>query len=546
MANYKNEKNQDYDYLLGKIQALENRLTSLESMLRVEWLGKEGEKSMKSIGEEYTVEGTESRIVEYGLAWLGCIVLIFGIVFMMSYFDSLGFLISSRIIAYLSTLVLIGFAYYYRNSFPILVNVLIICIPLLFYYITLHLYFFSENQIISNKGIELLILILLIAIQVYLAIRKDSEFLGTIAIFFLIATAIIFDTALITFIILMITALFSLVLYYRKLWWRMLMFSLFMVYLTHLIWLLNNPIMGNPMKAVEMPQHNILFLFGYGIIYSLTIFIPQEKIKSNGQLISTAIWNALSFSFLLFMIILSFYKDNYAFICITIASFCILFAVILKLKSSRIFAPATYACFGFMALSGSIYGYSGLPDAYFLLVLQSFLVVSMALWFKSKIIVVVNSFLFVLILLHYLMTSESVDLINFSFAFTALATARILNWKKERLTLKTELYRNIFLFVGFIMILYSLSHALHNHYVTLAWTATAICFFLLSILLKNIKYRYLSIMTIVVTGGHLFFIDLASMEIGFRVIAFLVFAIITLGVSLYYTKRIRKKQDSQL
>ena len=37
MANYKNEKNQDYDYLLGKIQALENRLTSLESMLRVEW-----------------------------------------------------------------------------------------------------------------------------------------------------------------------------------------------------------------------------------------------------------------------------------------------------------------------------------------------------------------------------------------------------------------------------------------------------------------------------------------------------------------------------
>lgn len=94
------------------------------------------------------------------------------------------------------------------------------------------------------------------------------------------------------------------------------------------------------------------------------------------------------------------------------------------------------------------------------------------------------------------------------------------------------------------MVLFSLSHALPSQYVTLAWTAAAIGFFMLSILLRKIKYRWMSILTIIVTGGHLFFIDLGQMEIGYRVIAFLVFAIISLGGSLYYTKRIRKKHKT--
>ncbi len=165
----------------------------------------------------------------------------------------------------------------------------------------------------------------------------------------------------------------------------------------------------------------------------------------------------------------------------------------------------------------------------------------MALWFRSKIIVVANVFLYVSILLIYLIESESIDTINFAFAFTALATARILAWQKERLTLKTDIFRNIYLWIASFLILYSLNQVLPSQYVTFAWTAIAIGFFILSIILRNIKYRYLSIFVIVVTGGHLFFIDLGQMAIGYRVIAFLVFAIISLGVSIYYTKRIRKK-----
>jgi len=543
MSGIKEEYDKNNDLIFDKIRSIEKRLSGIESILGIEWANDPNKIINKPATKDngYTAEETESKIVEYGLAWLGSIVFVFGIIFLMTYTESLGYIITSRAIAYATTICLVALAYYLRNSFPILVHVLNICGLLLFYYITLKLHFFSDQPLVQQKSIALFLLFILIGVQFLIGVRRKSEFQASIAVMLCASTAIFSDSAYTTLSIATLTSIAVLILFYQYSWWRLLIFSLFMVYLTHLIWLLGNPIMGHQMRLVEYPQNNILFLFTQGIIYALSIFIPVEKIKSNGALISTAIWNALCFSFLLFINVLSFYKENYDWIFGIIAIFCILYAVLLKLKESRNFAPATYACFGFVAFSVAVYGYSGLPDAYFLLVLQSLLVVSMALWFRSQIIVVANSFLFVSILLIYIATSPSVNSINFAFAVVAFATARIMSWKKERLTLKTEVFRNVYLVVVFFMTLFSLSHVLPSQYVTLSWTAAAIGFFALSILLRKIKYRWMSILTIIVTGGHLFFIDLAQMEIGYRVIAFLVFAVISIGVSLYYTKRIHKK-----
>ena len=542
MTNDPNEQNQNYDYLLGKIQSLEKRLNGIETLLKVEWVEKSGEKDLEPIiKEKLIVNNTESKIVEYGLAWLGSIVLIFGIIFLMNYTESLGYLFLSRGIAYLATILLIAVAYFLRNSFPILVYVLNICGVLLLYYITLRLHFFSDQLLIRQKSIGLILVLIIIGLQFLKGVWQKSEFQAGIAVMLCAITAIISDSTYTTLFISILTSIIALLLFYRYAWWRLLIFSLFMVYITQLIWFFSNPVMGHQMKIVENHQFSIIFLFAQGIINALSIFISHEKIKSNGALISIAIWNALFFSFLLLLNTISFYKENYSWIFGAIALFCILYAVLLKIMGSRNFAPATYACFGFMAFSVAVYGFSGIPDVYFLLVLESLLVVTMALWFRSQIIVVANSILFVSLLLIYLTTSPSVNSINFVFALTALVTARILNWKKELLTLKTEVFRNVYLIIVFFMVLFGLSHALPSQYVTLAWTAAAICFFILSVVLHKIKYRWMSILTIIVTGVHLFFIDLSQMEVGYRVIAFLVFAVISLGVSLYYTKQIHKK-----
>ncbi len=542
MSVIENENSLNQDLLIEKISTLEKRLVKVESILRLEYVGDKPSQQKEIYAEEtLTVDTAESHIIEYGLAWLGSVVFFFGIVFLMVYTAGLGYIGLSRIVAYAATFLLLGIAYFLRKPFPILNNVLNICSSILFFYITTKLYFFTDPPIIAQEAVVIGLLFIIIALLMYYALKKQSELRAALAITFCIATAIFSDSAFITFPILTITAVTTLVLFNIRLWWKLHIYSLIMVYLSHLLWMVGNPLMGHPFGLVESSETSLFFIFGYAIVYVLSIYIPKAKLESNMVLISITIWNALAFSLLMLVIIPKFYAESYILIFTAIAIICLLLSVSLKKRAVRDFAPATYACFGFMALSVAIYGYAGLPNAYLLLILESFLVVSMALWFRSKIIVVANAFLFVFILLAYLVTSESIDTVNFAMALTALATARILNWRKERLTLKGEIYRNTYLLIGCLMLLYSLNNILPSNYVTLAWTAIAAGFFLLSILLHNLKYRYLSILTIAVTAGHLFLIDLGQMEIGYRVIAFIVFAVISLGLSLYYTKRMKNK-----
>ncbi|MBM3792402.1 MAG: DUF2339 domain-containing protein, partial [Acidobacteria bacterium] len=170
------------------------------------------------------------------------------------------------------------------------------------------------------------------------------------------------------------------------------------------------------------------------------------------------------------------------------------------------------------------------------LALQSLLVVSMSLWFRSRLLVVLNSLIFLGILLAYLAVSPVSDAVNFGFAFVALASARIMNWQKERLTLKTEMLRNVYLAVLLGMMLYALGHALPQNYTALAWTAAAAAYFLLSLLLHNIKYRWMSVLTLLATVLHLIFVDLRHLEPGYRVAAFLFLGVMALTISLFYTK----------
>jgi hypothetical protein len=256
--------------------------------------------------------------------------------------------------------------------------------------------------------------------------------------------------------------------------------------------------------------------------------------------------NGLWFAITILIVTAIYYPANYVGMFGVISGFCILFSIWLHRKVKNPFVPAFFACFGFMALSVSFYGYAKIPDAYFFLVLQSFLVVTMALWFRSRIIVVVNSVLYMGILLIYLTSSHPVDKISFCFAFVAFATARILNLRKERLTLKTDMMRNIYLVALFFTMLYAFYHAVPGRYITLSWTTVAAGYFLLSFLLHNVKYRWMAIATLMVTVVYLFVVDLANLSIGYRVIAFLFLAIILISASLFYARRVKKKRSSAL
>jgi hypothetical protein len=220
---------------------------------------------------------------------------------------------------------------------------------------------------------------------------------------------------------------------------------------------------------------------------------------------------------------------------------CLGYSVVLHLRRSRSFIPELFASFGFMSLSVAVYGYTGLPNGHLFLSLQSLLVITLALWYRSRIIIIVNTFLFLFILLVYLIAFPSIDSINIAFALVALASARILNWKKERLSLRTEGLRNLYLVEAFIMVLFSLHQALPDQYITLSWTLAAGLYLLLSVILHNFKYRWMAIASFIATALYLFIFDLSNLEVGFRVMAFLFLAVISLAASVYYSKKIKNK-----
>ena len=538
------------EHIIEKLNVLESRIKRIELKLRYVSPGASSENADDEEDQEIKLkkpEGSviESNLVEYGLSWLSTIVFIFGIIFLMSYIRINGYPLLAALTGYVAASGLFIFTYLLRNSLSHISKFLNTCGLLLVYIITLRLHFFSPEPIINSTILALILLSISLGFIVWYAIMRKSELLAFLSILLVLISGVISDSTYITLSFITISAGLSLFYFVKFAWVRQLVIAIFLIYFTHLTWLLGNPFMGNPLKVVESHQYNIIFLFLYGLIFSSTIIVSEKNKISDNVLGFVTILNAINFSSLILLLTIFFYKDNYSGIFISIAAMCLIFSVALKYRGERLFAPAFYACFGFMALSVSIYGFANLPDSYYWLALQSLIVVSMALWFRSKIIVVVNTILYIIILSIYLISSPSSDSINFIFVIAALASARVLNWKKERLTLKTEIYRNVYLIVTFIMVLYGLSHAVPTQYVTLSWTGVAIIFLALSIGLKNIKYRWMGFMTLLFTGGHLLFVDMAKMDTGYKVIAFLVFAAITIGLTLYYTKWIKKKSSPE-
>lgn len=187
-------------------------------------------------------------------------------------------------------------------------------------------------------------------------------------------------------------------------------------------------------------------------------------------------------------------------------------------------------------MSVTIYGIFGLPKSYPLFVMQSLLVVSLALWFRSRFIVIMNLILFLFIVGLYTRESSISDITNFSILLVAIISARIINWKKERLQIKTELVRDVYLVAGLFMTFFAFYHLSTPSYITASWIFSGVLLFLLGVLLKNKKYRWMAIVVMLISAIRLIFVDMSSIDIGYRVLVFLILAIISIAVSVLYTK----------
>lgn len=536
--------NPNYHELLKRLNDFDQRLVRLESGPKHQYVHAEDDE-FDGLSLNFLGKGNaqlESHIGEYGLAWLGNIVLFFGIIFLVQFLQENGFGILSPIIGFVSVAGIFFLAHFLRFSNTYMANIFNLNAYILAFIVTLKLHYFTSNPIIANQEIGFSLLFIITFISMSIAIRKKYAALTGISFGMITVTAILSDSTHLMLPMASLLAIAGIVILYRFGWIRLLYLAIFMAYLINLIWMFNNPIMGHQLQIIPNHQFGFIYLFLIAAIFSLIALMPaREEHYSDVGIVGSVIFNGIGFTFVTTLFIFSFFNDGYVPLTGSIALFCLAYSFILQVKSKWRIMAALYALFGFVTLSVTFYGIYDFPRAYFLLAIQSLLVVSMAIWFRSKFIVVMNSLLFFILLMGYLNSSPIDHWMNISFSIVALATARILNWKKELLTIRTELIRNFYLITAFLMVLYTLYHLISNKYIALSWTLAAVVYFALSILLKNVKYRYLALGSMIAAAFYLFIVDLARIELIYRVLAMLFLALISIGLSFYYTKKLKKK-----
>ena len=293
----------------------------------------------------------------------------------------------------------------------------------------------------------------------------------------------------------------------------------------------------------EVHHSGITYLFLTALVFSLAAIVPKEEKLSGDWVVVAIIWNGLAFTGALALTVVAYYLKNYVLIFSCITLFSLVFSVILKRFSHQEITASLYAIYGFVAMSISIYGLFLFPKAYLLLAVQSFLVVSMALWFRSRFLVITNTLLFLLILIFYIIDPADFTATDFTFMLVAFITARVMNWKKNRLQLKTEFIRNLYLTAGFAMTLIAFYNVVPKSFVTVSWIGAALLFFSFGYMIKNIKYRWLAIASMLASAIYLVFIDMKNMDISFRILVFLLLAVISITVSIIYTRFLRHRKD---
>ncbi len=550
MKNETQPENGELEYLKQRLADLEKRMSRIEENAPDPGFQRVGRfRVQQSPGDETVLEkatsqddSMESRIGEYGMAWLGNIVLLFGILFLTQYLQKNNQEFISLIFGFASVALVYLIGHYTRKSLPYMSRLFSFNGHLLLYIQVMRICLIPGSQIIANPLLGHAVVLVVLISLIYLAYRNSSQVLAVIVWLMVVITAIADGSTHFMLPLMVGISGSAILLVIRKGWWIGLNISIFFAYFIYLMWILGNPITSKSFEIIISHQMGHVYLFACALAYSLLALLPKSEKVPQNQLNPTIVLNGLGFSFTFTLTVLAFFTESYFKYFGLIAAFCIGYSIWLQLRGTWKPIAAMYSIYSFVALSISIAGIYQFPLAFLLLSIQSLLVVIVALWFRSRFMVIMNSILFMGLLIAYFVTGETLHGINFSFALVALGTARILNWRKQRLEIRTELIRNIFLFTGATMVLFSLHEAVPANFVTLSWTLSAMVFFILSVVIRNMKYRWLAIITMVVTVFYLFIVDLSNISLGYRIIALMFIAAISLGISIFYSKRQKSKK----
>jgi uncharacterized membrane protein len=530
--------------IIDIIENLESRISHIEFHLGIHQEGPQDipSSSVSSEAAEESDDALETQVGENWFAKVGIVVLALGVIFLLTFpYQSLPSYAPS-VIGYLLVSGIVGLSRYWRDSFPQVSRYLLGGGLLLLYFTTLRLSHFGPAPALSDTALELVLLLSVVALILFISIAQRSPYLVGLSLVLGFLTSLDGGPPPFVFSVILVMSIVATILAIRYQWYWILILGIVLSSTTHFLWSMNDPLLGNPLQQVSSPEANLLFVLLYAVPFGLGTLLHSNANKEDSISVTSSVLNGFGSYVLLTFLTLTSFKSSFAAWHLAASGTYLVFATLFWIRAQSKLSTFVYAMLGYVALSAAIVDTFAPPDVFVWLCWQSILVISTAVWFRSRFIVVANFIIYLIVLAAYLSLAGAVGTISISFGIVALVSARILNWRKDRLELKTEMMRNAYLTCALFVLPYALYHVVPNGYVSISWLGLALFYYVSSRLLNNNrKYRWMALLTTLLTVLYVFTVELVGLNPTIRITSFLLLGIALLTISMIYSRKRRPK-----
>jgi len=418
---------------------------------------------------------------------------------------------------------------------------------ILFYFAVLRLYFFGGTHVLEpDSKIGATVLAVAPVVCFLMAERYRSAYLAGIAMVAGLMTALV--VPLPWFSLIEIAVMFAATGWVsaRRDSASLLSVSVFLGYVTFLLVMTNRPVLGNPFRWEIEPGASPVFVLAYTVIVAMGSVFRRDTTREDPSTVIAAFLNGGLGIFAFFLCVEAGGIVGAGFLYSVAALVFLGVATVFWVRERSRLSTFAYSMTGYLALTLAIAKFSAVPNVFVWLSMQSLVVVATALWFQSRFIVSANFAIYLATIAGYLAVAEAGSGISFVFGVVALASARVLNWQKDRLHLKTEFMRNGYLTCGFLAFPYAAYHLVPSQYVAISWVVIALFYYLMNLAVNSRKYRWMGHGTLLGTVLYVIVVGIIQLKPAYRILSFVVLGAALVGVSIVFSiLRSRKNAEAE-
>ncbi|MCF7674809.1 MAG: hypothetical protein K9M97_05655, partial [Akkermansiaceae bacterium] len=315
---------------------------------------------------------------------------------------------------------------------------------ILVFFATLRLSYFGASPVFAaDSTVEAALLAVAVAINLGIAWRRKTVFQLTLALVTGYASALAVGTPWYLFGMVTALSLYAL-LAGRKFdnpW--LIVLTTPLAFCTYFIWAVGNPILGHKPEVVDGPMAGLWMLGLWMVIHAVAMSWRRDRTTEEPIVLFGSVFNCGGYVLFLLHTLIR-YGDSFIAANVTASLLLLGIAVMFWVREQSRASTFIYAMTGYAALNMALIKAFPLPELFVWLSGQSLLVVTTAIWFRSRFIIIANFLIYLVVVGCYMALVKEENGISLVFGVIALTSARILNWQQDRLELKTDLMRNAY------------------------------------------------------------------------------------------------------